>query len=78
MGSIKKLDQKKLTSSKRLWKIVKPSFTDKEIKMKKIYLLSKVRPFLLITRYEKNYVIFKRLNMIFKRYYTDFVGTMKQ
>lgn len=53
MGSIKKLDQKKLTSSKRLWKIVKPSFTDKEIKMKKIYLLSKVRPFLLITRYEK-------------------------
>ena len=31
MGSIKKLDKKKLTSSKRLWKIVKPSFTDKEI-----------------------------------------------
>ena len=32
MGSIKRLDKKKLTSSKRLWKIVKPSFTDKEIK----------------------------------------------
>ena len=35
MGSIKKLDKKKLTSSKRLWKIVKPSFTDKEIKNEK-------------------------------------------
>ena len=35
MGSIKKLVQKNLTSSKRLWKIVKPSFTDKEIKNEK-------------------------------------------
>ena len=27
--------KKKLTSSKRIWKIVKPSFTDKEIKNEK-------------------------------------------